>query len=410
MKLGKYPNRHLTYCTNIHPGESWAEVFDQLKTNIPELKNRLSPEKPFGIGLRLSAEAAEDLMNGDRLQEFKKWLRKEDTYVFTMNGFPYGSFHGEVVKDNVYKPDWQTNKRVNYTLNLAHILAELLPAGMDGGISTSPLSYKYWFDDASGMEEVFQQSTEHLAQVAWQLDEIRDASGKEIHIDIEPEPDCILENSHETISFFKDWLFPLGSQYLSTERDISKEKAIEIIQNHISVCYDTCHFAVEYEDPKEAIQAIQRAGIRIGKTQISAALKIGFEDPDQTQSIVSKLKAFEERTYLHQVVEMRADGSRHQYRDLPDAFGAISDHDPKEWRIHYHVPIFVDEFDGLHSTQDDIIKSLKVLLESSDCTHYEIETYTWGVLPDNLKTNLRDSIEREFRWTLSQIDSVFEKT
>jgi hypothetical protein len=207
---------------------------------------------------------------------------------------------------------------------------------------------------------------------------------------------------------FKDWLFPHGSDYLVKNHDISAEKAIEIIRNHIRVCYDTCHFAVEYEDPKQAIEAIQQAGIRIGKTQISAALKVRFDGPDQTQSIVSKLKAFEETTYLHQVVERRAGGSMHQYRDLTDAFDTVSERVPKEWRIHYHVPIFVDEFDGLHSTQDDIIKSLKVLLESSGCNHFEIETYTWGVLPDNLKTNLRDSIEREFEWTLSQIDAVFE--
>lgn len=408
MKLGKYPNRHLTYCTNIHPGESWTEVFDQLKTNIPELKSRLSPEKPFGIGLRLSAEAAKDLLDEDKLQKFKDWLRKEDAYVFTMNGFPYGSFHGEVVKDNVYKPDWRTQDRVNYTLNLVNILSELLPGGIDGGISTAPLSYKYWFDDSSKVEDIFQQSSEHLAEVAWQLANIKESSGKEIHIDIEPEPDCILENSSETISFFEDWLFPRGTEYLMTEHDISVDEAIEIIRDHICVCYDTCHFAVEYEQPEEAIHAIQQAGIRIGKTQVSAALKVGFEDPDQTQSIVSKLQAFEETTYLHQVVERRADGSMHQYRDLPDAFDSVSDRDPKEWRIHYHVPIFVDEFDGLRSTQDDIIKSLEVLLESSDCSHYEIETYTWGVLPDNLRTNLQDSIEREFDWTLSQIDAVFE--
>ena len=140
-------NLHLTYCSNIHSGESWDEIFDALKKNIPQIKKTISPDKKFGIGLRLSAQAAEILLSENYLSDFKKWLNENECYVFTMNGFPYGNFHGEAVKDEVYKPDWSSDYRLNYTLDLINILAELIPENSEGGISTSPISYKPWVKD-----------------------------------------------------------------------------------------------------------------------------------------------------------------------------------------------------------------------------------------------------------------------
>ncbi len=417
MQINNYPNRHLTYCTNIHPGEEWKAVFSQLKKNVPPLKQRLSPEAPFGIGLRLSAVAARQLLEDENMPVLKKWLNSEDLYVFTINGFPYGSFHGTVVKDKVYKPDWTTKERLDYTLDLVTILKKLLPEGIEGGISTSPLSYKYWIEgnDNATRENIFALSTEHLARAAYKMAEVRKASGKVIHLDIEPEPDCLLENSVETVDFFTDWLFPAGSKYLAEEYGIEKEQALEMLQNHIRVCYDTCHFAVEYETPELAIQAFKKAGIRIGKTQISAALKARFETTSQKKAVIQRLQEFEEDTYLHQVIERDSYNALTQYRDLQDAFASFVNYENDmngytEWRIHFHVPIFADAFDGLESTRDDITKSLNILLQETDCTHFEIETYTWNVLPDYLKTNILDSIEREYRWVINEIDSIAVKS
>src|ERR1700712_4024696 len=136
---------HLTYCTNIHSGETWADHFQALQLNFPGIKAKLSPDKPMGLGLRLSNVASLDLIKKENLIIFKQWLAENDTYVFTMNGFPYGNFHQTRVKDQVHAPDWTTTDRLNYTLRLFEILIQLLPEGMDGGISTSPLSYRYWF-------------------------------------------------------------------------------------------------------------------------------------------------------------------------------------------------------------------------------------------------------------------------
>lgn len=401
MRLQNNSDLHLTYCTNIHPGESWKEVRKQLGTHLPELKSRISPDQPLGVGLRLSARAAEELLEGNSLSQFKEWLSENGLYVFTMNGFPYGSFHRQRVKDLVYAPDWRTDKRLRYTRMLITILAELMPEGMDGGISTSPVSYKRWLTQHTIRQKAYWKGSENLARIAHELSVLKEEENKDIHIDIEPEPDCLLENSSDTIAFFENYLFPKGSALLADEFEIGFEEARNIIRNHIRVCYDTCHFAVEYEDPVEAIRAFNEAGIKIGKTQVSAALKVQLNQSNITRKqIAERLLKYDEPTYLHQVIERQADGGRHQYRDLPKALPDIYKKEAEEWRIHFHVPLFVDKFDFMRSTRDDIISSLKILMEETDCRHFEIETYTWEVLPDNLKVDMTSSIEREFEWVL----------
>lgn len=408
MKFNASKNLHLTYCSNIHPGERWKDHFKELKTYLPELKKRCSPDSPFGVGLRLSAAAVKDLLEGENLSDFKKWLRENGLYVFTMNGFPYGSFHHQKVKDNVYKPDWSTNERLEYTLNLAGVLNELLPNDVDGGISTSPISYKYWKRNSEEEQDLIKSSCRHLAEVAFEMHRYLENDGNELHLDIEPEPDCLIENSEESIRFFRDHLWPKGSEYLQSEKGIPTEKGIEILKNHIRLCYDTCHFAVEYEDPESAVQKITRAGIRIGKAQISAAVKTELGNKKRRKSIQKKLQQFVESTYLHQVVERKTDGSYRQYRDLDEALGHIFDENAEEWRIHFHVPIFTGKMGELNSTRDHISGAFTALQSYSDCRHYEIETYTWEVLPESLRVNLADSIEREFDWFVSIINSENE--
>lgn len=407
MKLPKYPNANFTYCSNIHSGEEWEDHFEQIKKHLPELKSRLSPDSPFGVGLRLSAKAASQLKQEDKLDRFRNWLATEDLYLFTINGFPYGSFHGERVKDNVYAPDWTTSDRLNYTTDLIEILADLLPDGIDGGISTSPVSYKYWEKALDGADDIFAIATVNLARTAHRMHQVYEETGKEIHLDIEPEPDCLLENGAETIQFFRDWLFPKGSDFLNSEFGYSRSEAEAILKKHITVCYDTCHFALEFENAETAIDAFKNEGIRIGKTQVSSALKVDWTRPGiSTQNVLSRLKTFDEPVYLHQVIELRKDESLQQYRDLPEAIKQFDEAVVQEWRIHFHVPLFLDEFGELHSTRDHIEDALPHLLQNTSCRHYEIETYTWEVLPDKFKSDLTDSIEREYRWMLGLVASI----
>ena len=177
---------------------------------------------------------------------------------------------------------------------------------------------------------------------------------------------------------------------------------------HIRVCYDTCHFAVEYEDPASVFQRFQAAGIKIGKIQISAAVRVNFPKDSQKRSqIIERLHPFAESTYLHQVIERRVDGTLHHYPDLITALPHLEERiDAREWRIHFHVPIFIRDYQVLQSTQDDIVTVLDLLQENNACQHLEIETYTWDVLPSAMKMDLLASIEREYEWVMTTIAST----
>lgn len=398
---------HLTYCTNIHPGETWAEVFQSLKTYILPIKEHLSPDKPFGIGLRLSDRASKDIVTENNLADFKNWLSQNGLYVFTMNGFPYGGFHGQVVKDAVHQPDWTTSERLEYTQRLSKILAYLLPEGLDGGISTSPLSYKPWLaGDPVKTQAVLEQATRHMAYLIESLYHLQHETGKTIHIDIEPEPDGLLENTAEFLNYYKSWLLPVTIDYLGTRLGLSADQAEQIIKTHIQLCYDVCHFALAYENPQEVFSKMAEAGIGIGKIQISAALKVSLADAQQRDEIKKAFQPFVESTYLHQVLVKNTDDSIVQYPDLPEALEHIQDSEATEWRTHFHVPIFVDRFNLLHSTQDEIKDTLQLLNKTNPTKHLEVETYTWGVLPTELKQDLGASIERELSWVLEQLKSL----
>lgn len=400
MKIGN--GSHLTYCTNIHPGEAWQEVFANLEKYVLELKARLAPTNLFGIGLRLADVAARELLAGDNLTQFQNWLTQEDLYVFTLNGFPYGGFHNQVVKDQVYAPDWSKQERLDYTLRLVKILAALLPQGMDGGISTVPLSYKPWLKDEASKESVLRAGSIHLALVAAEMIRIREETGKLLHIDLEPEPDGLIENTAEVIDFFKYWLLPAGGNHLAQSLGISQESAEAYLLSHVRICYDTCHFALEYEDPAAVFTAFQGAGIKIGKIQISAAVRVNLpENTEKRQIIAERLRPFAESTYLHQVIERYADGTLHHYSDLVTALPYLEQSTAQEWRTHFHVPIFIHDYNLLQSTQDDIVNVLNLLRTNDACKHLEIETYTWDVLPSEMKIDLLASIQREYEWVLA---------
>ena len=430
MKIG---TSHLTYCTNIHPGEAWSEVFANLKQYIPVLKAEVSPNQPFGIGLRCSDLAARELSQPNTLAQFRDWLSEQDLYVFTLNGFPYGGFHRQVVKDQVYAPDWSKQERLDYTLRLTSILADLLPSGMDGSISTLPLSYKPWFisipnrdsfraaattidtiphlvtpsvlettenryNSNQSRQSVIHSASIHLAQVAAQMVRIREKTGKLLHLGLEPEPDGLIENAAEVVDYFQTYLLPIGGDYLASDLGISRSTAESYLLEHIRICYDTCHFALEYEEPGKVFEQFKSAGIQISKIQISAALQVNIpEDVEARRQIAQRLRPFAESTYLHQVIECDRFGNLNHYPDLEIALPNLEHTTSTQWRIHFHVPIFIHDYQLFQSTQDDIVTVFD-LLHTNACNHLEIETYTWDVLPEGMKLDLLASLKREYDW------------
>jgi sugar phosphate isomerase/epimerase len=396
------PDIHLTYCSNIHPGEGWDEVFGHLQKYGAALKRRLSPNAPFGLGLRLSSRESEELLEGDRLDRFKAFLTEEDLYVFTLNGFPFGSFHGKQVKSDVFSPDWRDARRVDYTLRLVEILGRLLPEGVEGGISTAPLSYKRW-GDRTGPEE-WQEIVRRLVQVVERLVQVRRREDRLIHLDIEPEPDGLIENSEETVRFFEEWLLPIGAPLLASALDLPVEAARRELLQHLQVCWDTCHLSVEYETPTRILDRFTRAGILIGKVQISSALKIQIPpDVKERAELAHRLAPFVDSPYLHQVIERAELGSLRRYPDLIDALPSLEAFGEREWRIHLHVPIFTERYESLYATQADTRAVLELFKKKPFSRHLEIETYTWSVLPPDLKSDLTESIEREYRWALGHL-------
>jgi hypothetical protein len=400
------PELHLTYCTNIHPADGWEPVFANLRRIAPQLKARLAPSRPFGLGLRLSAREARELLQPGQLDEFRSFLDAEGLYVAIINGFPYGPFHGTPVKAEVYAPDWRNDARVRYTLDLIEILSRLLPGSpgpADGGVSTAPLSYKAWMraDDDVGWETI----TRNVARVAEALARMRDERGTLIHLDIEPEPDCLLETTDETVQFFEEKLLPDGSADLAARMGIRLGAARALLLEHIRVCFDCCHVSVEYEDPRAALERYQRAGIQIGRVQLSSALDVRWPvDSVEASRVAARLRPFADPVYLHQVVERRDDAQR-QFPDLDEALRSTAGAGTKHWRIHFHVPLFSSEYDGLGSTQGDVGTVLQLAQETPFTRHLEIETYTWDVLPGDLKIDVVNSIAREYEWVLNQLRS-----
>ncbi|GBF06274.1 sugar phosphate isomerase family enzyme [Deinococcus aerius] len=384
----------LTYCTNIHPSSGMGEVRANLERYAVPLRERLSPDAPFGIGLRLSGQESAELVEGSALADFKAFLDERGLYVFTMNGFPYGPFHGQPVKAQVHAPDWRDEERVAYTLRLAEILAALLPEGEEGGISTSPLSYREWVGEGD-----WERLTGNVVRVVEALVHLRQTRNCFIHLDIEPEPDGLLQCSDDLARFFTEHLLEGGARDLAARLGVRQEQAREHLRNHVQVCFDTCHVAVMYEDPARALQTYEQAGLRIGKIQISSALRLPLPPaPEARLEVAQALSPFAEGTYLHQVIARRQDGEIVQYPDLPPALAGLNDPAMTEWRVHFHVPVFLERAGLFGSTQAEIVETLALLRGRPFTRHLEIETYTWDVLPDELKLPLLDSIEREYRW------------
>lgn len=391
---------HLTYCTNIHPGESWADHFAAIQQNFPQIKRELSPHAQMGIGLRLSNQASIEILMGDNLQHFQQWLKETSAYVFTMNGFPYGGFHHTRVKDQVHAPDWTTTNRLAYTLRIFRILSALLPEGIDGGISTSPLSYKPWFATIQAMEEAQLSATQNILLVAEELHHLNQQTGQSLHLDIEPEPDGILETGREFIDWYEGVLIPLGIKHFAEKLSLTATEAERLIKQHVMLCYDVCHFAIGYEPHQQVIDELAEKGITVGKIQISAALKAKFTFENKAE-VMEAFAGFDEPTYLHQVIAKRADGELVRYPDLVDALLLKDDAD--EWRAHFHVPVFMADFGLLQSTRPDIETVLDIQLKQPFTNHLEVETYTWTVLPEGLKAPMDKSITRELKWVINKL-------
>jgi len=396
MRVSESPPVHLTYCLNVHPGESWAENLDAIKKHARKVRDKISGSRTYGLGLRVSARAAQTLGDAGELEAFRDFLARENLYAFTINGFPYGRFHDDPVKEDVYRPDWRSEDRLRYTIQLADLLADILPAGCPGSISTVPCSFKPWITSKED-RHCMVRNLVACAQRLWQLSQNR---GVDISLGLEPEPCCYLESTDEFLRFYEDELLLHGLPILKNSRGISAGSAESALRNHLGLCLDTCHLALQFEELELSTRKVLEAGIRITKVQISAALEVENR-PRQRDA----LRPFAEPVYLHQVKRENPGGLPDSWTDLPEALRELhGQDDDRRIRVHFHVPLFWEGAAELGTTAPGLTPEFFSMLRRGDCSHLEIETYTFDVLPAALKDgDVVASIVKEHEWVLERL-------
>ena len=389
---------HLTYSTLVHPADDWDQLWHSLQTYLPQVKKRISPNQPFGVCIRLSAPTVATLVGSTaERQKLKSFLSDNGMYVYTANAFVYGAFKNTIVKEKVYEPDWRTEERTVYTMNVADILADICPAHIAPSIQTAPLGFK---PKVTG-PEVVEAFTENVLRVCAHLVGIERETGNLVTLGLEPEPRCYLETTDETVTYFQNHLYTgKAAARLAKLANIPIDTAIAALRRHLGVVFDIGHQAVGFEDIPVSLQKLVDAGIPIVKLQEAASMYIG----EVTDEKVEALKTFAKTVYLSQTVECRGDHLEH-YMNLEDAFANwATDKTPRQWRSHFHVPVFLTDLGPMKSTQFALVEALAMHKKTPLSRQLEIETYTWDVLPDHLKTgDIVEYVCRELEWVKAQL-------
>ncbi len=392
---------HLTYSTLVHPGDTWEEMRASLETYVPEVKKRFSPDQAMGVSLRISNASSVSLIDDEAEKAWvREFLAANDMYVYTVNAFPYGPFKGETVKEQVYEPDWSTEERTQYTMRVARILTEITGPEVEPTIQTAPLAFR---PKVTGPDYV-ETFTENLLRVVAYLMQLEAETGRRVKLALEPEPYCFLETIEETIAYFQEHVYTTKAALRLSE--LSGQPLAEVFQGvrrYLGVVFDICHQSVEFEDIAEDLQLLVDAAIPIYKLQEASALNV----PDVTDEIVAELKRYTGTIYLSQTTELR-DGVITRYLNLEDAIAAYeADPGRRSWRTHFHVPVFLDDLGPFRTTRDGIDAALDFHARTPLSTHLEIETYTWDVLPDHLKTgDITEYVVRELEYVKARLESA----
>ncbi len=363
----------LTYCTNLFPSETLADVTSALQRFGVPLRARRRLET-LPLGLHLPARATQDLAAPGALPEFADRCRQWGISVVTLNAFPFGGFHGAVVKEAVFRPTWEEPSRREYTLSACTILAHLLPRGATGSVSTHTGTFKEFGVSPEGDDRIARA----WLRMSLDLARLEEESGRRIVLSVEPEPLSRLETVAELIPFFERmWSGPLRTAAL--EWSVHRGWLESASRRYLGVCFDVCHQAVEFEPIAESIARLRAAGIPIGKIQASVAPSL--RGPSSSPEGLARLRAFAEPRYLHQTFGRKASGQVVARRDLADALddGAFL-REVKEIRTHFHLPIFLERSGPLETTRGELASALAIAGDATDCV--EVETYTLGALPE----------------------------
>jgi len=393
--------RLLSYCTNVHPGESVADILHQLKLHAVPLRQRFPEEEIFGLGLRFGDAAVRELETDPKtFQHFSAFLAEHGFAAYTLNAFPQGSFHGQAAKAAVYEPDWSTESRLDYTIAAARLLSRLLPAGLNlGTISTLPLGAGQISAEHRAL------CTRNLLTLAGSLAGLHESSGNRILVCLEPEPLCTIETIPQLLEYFQDDLLSQARNLPEIGGQTGEEQVI----HHLGICYDTCHQAVEFEEASYNCERIRRQGITIGKIQLANAIEL--ERPAENPEGMRMLRQFDEPRFLHQVVGRSRNGALTRFKDLGPFLEAMDsglDSALETVRCHFHVPVHVEDRFPLGTTSDHLLEILSRQRAIPDTSHFEVETYTLGLIPGQPTgtADLIDDLEAEIRFAHAQLTAT----
>jgi len=389
---------HLTYSTLVHQTDDWDQLWKSVNTYLPQVKARVAPHQKFGVCLRTSAPSAA-LLSAEPAKRaaLKQFFADQDLYLYTANAFVYGVFKKQVIKEDVYEPDWQTPERREYTKQVADLLAEMAPDGVNPSIQSAPLGFK---PKVTG-DDVVETYTSNVIDVVAHLVELKKKTGKMVTLGLEPEPRCYLETTDETIRYFKNHLFSgATAKRLAKIAGLNEADAAQAMRDYTGVVFDIGHQSVGYEDIPASLQKLVDNGVQIVKLQEAASMYI----PDVTQKTVDALQPFAKTIYLSQTCQKK-DGKMTWFLNLEDAFQDwYTNPGPREWRTHFHVPVFLNDLGAFGTTRFALEQALAVHKKTPLSTHLEIETYTWDVLPAHLKTgDIVEYVTRELDWVKGQL-------
>ncbi len=372
----------LGYSTNVHPGRDLDEARRSLENHAARVRERVAPDRQLGVGLWLSARTVRELSGSpEAVADFGRHLARAGLVAFTLNAFPFGDFHAERVKEEVYRPSWADPRRREHTERAAAVLAALLPEGLGGSISTVGGGGRADGDDPATRHRMGAE----LRRLDAALADLERRTGRRIELALEPEPLTTFERTPEIVDFFAEHLGGC---------------------DHLGVCLDVCHQAVVFEDVAASLTALRDGGVRVAKIQLSNALEV--VRPGTNGAGREALAAFAEDRYFHQIYARFSDGRVDGRADLPDAVPAAPPGwlEAEAWRVHFHVPVFARDLGALSTTRPSLEAAIDWIQRERYETHLEIETYTWGVLPPaeraRLGADLAEGIAAEFEWVLAR--------
>ena len=399
------------YCTNVHPGLTADGVVAALDEFAVPVRDRVAGERnaageagadAMAVGLWFARPVATELRaDPDRTARLADDLAARGLSCYTLNAFPHGDFHAAAVKAAVYRPDWSTADRLDYTRDCCELLAALLPEGREGSVSTLPLG-----SDLNGpLPDGFESDcVARLLDSAAFLDELHDRTGRVVRLAIEPEPFCRIETTPGAVAFFDRLREAADARGLAGPAG-----------EHLGLCFDVCHQAVEFESIADSFAALAAADVRVNKVQLSCAPEL--RDPAANAEGRAVLRRFVEPRYLHQT--FAADGAGAVVTKSADLTADLCDAPPPgfagaaAWRVHFHVPVSETSLGPLHTTRPQLGEALAAVAALPYAPHLEVETYTWPVLPDAAggddttgPARLIDGIARELTAVRDLCDAV----